>query len=443
MFIPARLSVMMFLQFFTWGAWFATLGLCLGENGLSGIIGNAYMSAPIAAMIAPLFLGLIADRFLPSQVVQGVLMLIGGACLLAAPSQATEASSGTFVWLCIAHMLCFMPTLGLANTIAFANIENQEAFPRIRVWGTIGWIVAGLTVGLTGWSASFNIFTMAGISSIVWGLYSFTLPHTPPPAAGTPVNFRTLLMADAFALFKQPAFAVFMICSTLISIPLAYYYGYTSNLLGQIGFEAPAATMTLGQMSEIFFMLLIPFFFRRLGVKWMILIGMAAWVLRYVLFAYGATQQSVSMIVFAILLHGVCYDFFFVTGFIYADKAAPAAARGQTQSLLVFLTQGVGMYFGYRIAGDRFGAAVSNYKPLNDAIAEATPETPAASFTESLGQMLSVTPPSVDPALVNETFSQWQDFWLLPAGMAAVVLVLFAIGFHPKKEVVEAAAESV
>ena len=429
-----RLSIMMFLQFFVWGSWFATLGKCLADNKLGDFGGGAYGSAPIAAIIAPLFLGLVADRFFASERVMGALLILGGALMCLAPRYAEAGNGNMLVWIFIAHMLCYMPTLGLSNTIAFSNITDQSLFPQIRVWGTIGWIVSGLAVGFLGWSASFNIFYLAGISSVILGVYCFSLPHTPPPAKGKPLNPRTLLMLDAFGMMKNLPFAVFMICSGLICIPLAYYYGLTSNLLGQVGFEAPAATMTLGQMSEFFFMLLIPFFFRRLGVKWMILVGMAAWVVRYLLFAFGAQDQVIWMILLAVILHGVCYDFFFVTGFMYTDKKAPVEIRSQAQSLLVFFTQGVGMYFGYMLAFSRFGTTVTKYEELAKAIKDATPPQ-TLSFGASLARMFSVhLPDGIDPTLLTETMAQWKTFWLLPAGMAAVILVVFAALFHEKED---------
>lgn len=428
----ARLSVMMFLQFFTWGAWFVTLGACLGANNLSGSIADAYSTAPIAAIIAPLFLGLIADRFFPSQVVMGVLLLIGGGLLWVLPGYAEAGNANIVYWLILGHMLCYMPTLGLSNTIAFTNISDQSLFPRVRVWGTIGWIAAGLVVGFKGWSASYNIFYLAAVCSALLGVYCFTLPHTPPPAKGKPMDMRTLLMLDALRLLKNPSFFVFILCSTLICIPLAYYYGYTSNYLSQIGFKQPASTMTLGQMSEIFFMLLIPFFFRRLGVKWMILVGMAAWVIRYLLFAFGAPDQTIWMILAAVLLHGVCYDFFFVTGFMYTDSKAPTDVRGQAQGMLVFFTQGVGMFFGYMVAGKRFAASVPKYQELSDAFKAAAPAE-TVDFVESFKQMFSVArPESLDADLLRETMLQWREFWLLPAGMAAAVLVIFLVAFHDR-----------
>jgi len=430
-----QLSVMMFLQFFTWGAWFATLGQCLGDNNLGDFGGGAYGSAPIPAMLAPLFLGVIADRFFPSQVVMGVLLLLGGALMLGAESAAAAGNGPLMVWLMIGHMLCYMPTLGLGNTIVFTHLARGD-FPQVRVWGTIGWIVAGLFIGLMGWTSSINMFKVAAASSLLLGCFSFLLPHTPAPAKGQPLNWKTLLMVDAFKLLKNPGFAVFLICSTLICIPLAYYYGLTGNYLTNAGFEQAASTMTLGQMSEIFFMLLIPFFFRRLGVKWMILVGMGAWVLRYLLFAFGAADQTTWMLLGAVALHGICYDFFFVTGFMYADRIAPREVRGQTQSLLVFLTQGVGMYFGYQVAFVRFGA-VDSYKPLNDSIAAAR-QASETTFLDKLSQMFSVNiPDAVDPALINAAMEQWKEFWIFPAIMAAVIGVIFFVTFWDKTRVMD------
>lgn len=430
--VATRLSIMMFLQFFTWGTWFVTLGACLGANKLEAFTGRAYGTAPIAAIVAPLFLGLIADRFFPSQIVMGLLMLIGGALLWMVPQYAEAGNTTMLYALILGHMLCYMPTLGLSNTIAFSNIDDQSKFPKIRVWGTIGWIAAGLVVGFQGWSASYNIFYLGAICSVVLGVYCFTLPNTPPPAKGKPMDMRSLFMVDALQLLRNPPFFIFILCSTLICIPLAYYYGYTSMYLSQIGFKQPASTMTLGQMSEIFFMLLIPFFFRRLGVKWMILVGMAAWVVRYLLFAFGAPDQIAWMILAAVILHGVCYDFFFVTGFMYTDSKAPNEVRGQAQSMLVFFTQGVGMFFGYWVAGNRFVASVPNYSKLEEAFkAASTPQE--VTFGESFRQMFSVArPEGLDADLLRETMLQWREFWLLPAGMAAVVLVIFLVAFHDR-----------
>ncbi|MCB1230198.1 MAG: MFS transporter [Verrucomicrobiae bacterium] len=439
-----RLSIMMFLQFFVWGAWFATVGQALGSNGLTDFIGGVYGTAPLGAIFAPLFLGLIADRFFPSQIVMGVLFLIGGVLLFLATGAAEAANGPLMVKYCLGHMLCYMPTLGLGNTIVFSNL-NRIQFPRVRVWGTIGWIVAGLLIGFIGWSSSLNIFKVGAISSIFLGLYSFTLPHTPAPAKGQPINLRALLMVDAWKLLGKPGFLVFILCSGLICIPLAYYYGTTGNFLTNAGFEQAASSMTIGQMSEIFFMLLIPFFFRRLGVKWMILVGMLAWVTRYLLFAFGAPDMVAWMLFVGIALHGICYDFFFVTGFMYADRVASKDVRSQVQSLLVFVTQGLGMYVGYGVAfgltlfgvqifPGKFGA-VTKYGELDAAIQAARPEE-TLSFGQSLAKMFSVNmPDSVDPALVSEAMSQWKAYWMFPAFMAAVIAVIFFVSFWDKTRV--------
>jgi nucleoside transporter len=427
--IQTRLSIMMFLQFFVWGSWFVTLGLCLGVNGFSGtFIGESYGSAPIAAIIAPLFLGLIADRFFSSERVMGLLFLLGAVFMWMAYGYAVSGDGKMMVWMFIGHMLCYMPSLGLSNTITFTHIPDQNDFPRIRVWGTIGWIVAGLFVGFMGWSASLNILKLAAISSAIMGLYCFMLPHTPPPAKDKPVDIRTLFMLDAIKLLGRFPFLVFIVCSTLICIPLAYYYGITSQYLGNVGFVAPAASMSIGQMSEIIFMLLIPFFFRRMGVKWMILVGMLAWVTRYALFAMGAEDQVVWMLFLAIALHGICYDFFFVTGFMYTDNVAGKDVRGQAQGMLVFFTQGVGMYFGYMVAFGEKTTTVTRYGELTDAIKAISPEE-SGSFLQHLLSMFSVVKPKVDPTLLAETMAQWKTFWWLPTIMAAVVTVVFFLLF--------------
>lgn len=427
-----RLSLMMFLQFFIWGAWFVTLFLVLGSNGLADIIGDSYSSAPVAAIIAPLFLGLIADRFFSSEKVMAVLLLIGGGLMMLVPGAIAAGNGDLVVWLFIGHMLCYMPTLGLGNTIAFSNLP-RESFPKVRVWGTIGWIVAGLAAGFLGWSASVNLFWMAGTASLALGLYCFTLPNTPPPSAKKAVNLRAVLMLDAFKLLARPSFLVFIVCSTLICIPLAYYYANTSGFLQNMGFEQPASAMTIGQMSEIFFMLLIPFFFRRLGVKWMILIGMAAWVLRYLLFSFGAPEQVVWMLFAGIALHGICYDFFFVIGFMYTDRTAPKEVRGQAQSMLVFFTQGVGMFLGFKFADFKLAPVKEPAATLAGEIGAVRGEE-VLTFGQQMAGMFSVNlPEAVDPELLTQTAGLWQTYWFLPALMAAGIGVLFFVAFRERE----------
>ncbi len=422
--------MMFLLQFFIWGAWFVSLGACLDANGLASIIGWAYSSAPIAAIVAPLFLGLVADRFFSSEKVMGVLLLIGGVALLWVPFFAMRGDEGWVLSLCFVHMLCFMPTLGLGNSIAFSHISDSNQFPVLRVWGTMGWIFAGLLIGFLGWSSRLHIFTVAGGAALLLGVFAFFLPATPPPAKGQELKWGSLFMLDAFKLLGRPSFLVFILSSMLICIPLAFYFSTTSIFLTDMGFRQSASSMSIGQMSEIVFMLLIPVFFRKLGVKRMILLGMGAWVLRYLLFAFAAPSQVVWMLFLAIALHGICYDFFFVIGFIYADKAAPVTARGQVQSMLVFFTQGIGMLLGYWIAGVTLKAGVGGHAALASAITVAGEDR--LTFGAQLGQMFSVGLPKVDASLLALVSNQWKIFWFLPAGMAAGIAVLFFLTFWDK-----------
>lgn len=427
--VKIRLSVMMFMQFFVWGSWFVTLGLALGVHGFPDEqVGSAYGSAPIAAIIAPLFLGLVADRFFASERVMGILFLLGAVFMALAYHYALEDDGQIMVWMLIGHMICYMPSLALSNTITFSNISDQNDFPRIRVWGTIGWIVAGLFVGFMGWSTYLVILCVAAISSLCMGLYCFTLPHTPPPAKGKPIQLRTLFMLDAIRLLSRFPFMVFIISSTLICIPLSYYFGITAQYLGNVGLIEPVSSMTIGQMSEILFMLLVPFFFRRLGVKNMIFIGMIAWVTRYALFSFSAENPIAWVLFLAIALHGICYDFFFVTGFMYTDKVATNEVRGQAQSMLIFFTQGVGMYFGYMVAFHEKASTVTHFSKLTEAI-KANRGQEAHTFWQSLTNMFSFESPKVNPTLFAETMAQWKTFWLTPTVMSAGIAIMFLLFF--------------
>ena len=431
-----RLSAMMFLQLFVWGTWFTTLGLALSSNNMSDVIGGAYAAVPIAAIIAPLFMGLISDRFFNCEKTMGVLHIVGGGLLLFAPSLIADGNGSALSWVITLHMLCYMPTLALSNTVAFSNIDDRNKFPALRVWGTIGWIAAGLVVGGFAMSSSPQIFTLGALSAIALGILCFFMPKTPPPAKDKPINLETLLMFDAFKMLGDVPFLVFMICSALICVPLAYYFAYTAVYLPQIGFQAPASTMALGQVSEIFFMLLVPFFFRKFGVKFMILVGMLAWLARYLLFAFGAPDQVVWMILLGVVLHGICYDFFFVTGFMYTDNKAPKEVRSQAQSLLVFFTQGLGMFFGYKIAGAKFEAVKESSNSLAGAI-----ETPTFGFWESFGKMFLAEKPSVTGSLAQDAMANWKTFWMFPSFMALAVAGIFLVTFFDKSTTEEASAE--
>jgi nucleoside transporter len=395
---------MMFLQFFVWGAWYTSIAVYMSAEGMGDLTHWPFTVNPIAAIAAPFFLGLVADRYFSTEKVLGVLHVLGGVVLLAVPQFSSVPL--LFVLLLLLYNLCFMPTLGLANSLAFHNIEDQEKhFPLIRVFGTIGWIVAGLFVSLvlrafvTGDSlpeqTPLPLYT-AAVTSIVLGLYSFSLPHTPPPGRGEQVSMRSILGVDALKALGSGPFYVFLGASLLISIPLAAYYNFTQLFLEATGFQNIAGTQTLGQMSEVVFMLLMPLFFARLGVKWMLVAGMGAWVLRYVFFALAAPTEVFWMIIVGILLHGICYDFFFVTGQIYVDKKSTPAIRGQAQGMLVLVTYGLGMLIGAQAAGNLFNA-----------------------FLGEAGAL---------------TLAQWKQFWFVPAGFAGLIMVGFAVLFNDRAD---------
>jgi nucleoside transporter len=389
---------MMFLQFFIWGAWYTTIAVYMTNHGMERLTYWPYTVNPIAAIVAPFFLGLIADRYFSTEKVLGVLHLLGGVILFAVPR--FTGSPSTFIVLLLFYNLCYMPTLGLANSLAFHHIQSQEQqFPLIRVFGTVGWIVAGLFISFVLGAVmaaepektALPLYTAAA-ASVLLGAFSFSLPHTPPTGAGTPVSFRSIAGLDAFKQLGDRPFYVFITATLLLCIPLAAYYNFTQIYLGAAGVQKIAATQTWGQISETGFMLLMPLMFARLGVKKMLMIGMGAWVLRYALFALAAPSGVFWMIFIGILLHGVCYDFFFVTGQIYVDKKSTPAIRGQAQGFLVLVTYGVGMLIGAQVAG--------------------------RVFNSFLGTATSLS------------LAQWGRFWWLPAGFAAAVLVFFAAFFR-------------
>ncbi len=389
MLVP-RLSLMMFMQFFIWGSWSVTLGLVMTQHNMSLLIGDAFSAGPIASILSPFVLGMLVDRFFASQKVLAVMHLAGAVVLWFVP-QAMIAENGTLlIALLFGYTLCYMPTLALTNNIAFHSLASSEkSFPVVRVFGTIGWIVAGIFIGVAGIASSVTVFSVAAACSVLLAIYSLTLPHTPAPAKGLPFKMRDLFCADAFALLKIRHFFIFSLCATLISIPLGTYYAYTASWLADAGVENVSTLMSFGQMSEIFFMLVIPFLFRRLGVKYMLLVGMCAWFVRYALFAMGMGEEGRALIWLGILLHGVCYDFFFVVGFIYADRIAGEKVKGQAQSMIVMFTYGIGMLLGSQISGALYNHLVA-------------------------GQVSAAS---------------WGLFWWIPAIAAAVIAVLFLLTF--------------
>jgi nucleoside transporter len=391
---------MMFLEFFIWGGWFVTLGTFMGNNlsAEGGEIAAAFSTQSWGAIIAPFIIGLIADRFFNAERILGVLHIIG-AVLMYLMSQATD--SAVFYPYVLGYMIAYMPTLALVNSVAFNQMKDpSKDFPFIRVWGTIGWIVAGLLISFAfGWDSQESIaagllkntFVMTAIASAVLGVFSFTLPKTPPSAKGEKVAIKDILGLEALDLLKDRNFLVFFLSSVLICIPLAFYYQNLSPFLTESGVEKSTALASIGQVSEVVFMLLLPFFFKKFGFKKTILVGMLAWTLRYLLFAYGNTGDLFFMIITGIVLHGICYDFFFVSGQIYTDSKAGPKIKSAAQGLITLATYGVGMLVGFYVAG-------------------------------------KIT----DANIVGEGHD-WNSVWVFPAIFAAAVFVIFALLFKSEK----------
>jgi nucleoside transporter len=392
----ARLSIMMFLQFFIWGAWYATGGNYMKSHGMANVIYLAYMTSATGAIISPFFLGMIADRFFPVEKLLGVMHILSGIFVFCAPffAEGPYYSPPLFLGCLLLHMLCYMPTVNLSAATAFHLLsEREKQFPLIRLFGTLGWITAGIIVSkLLHSDATAMPMRIAGIGGVLMGLYAFTLPHIPPAGAGKKMSFRDLIGVDAFVKLKSRSFIIFIIGLLLISLPFAAYFSYVPVFLQSAHIANPGFKMTFGQMSEIVFLLILPWFFARFGLKWVLLTGMLAWAGRYALFAGAAPDAIAWMIMIGILLHGCCYDFVYVAGQIYIDKKAAPEIRAQAQGLFVLVSYGVGQGLGALAAGAIFNNIMSD----------------------------------------GSSLQQWQQFWIIPLLFAAVVTVLFLFGFREK-----------
>ncbi len=398
-----QLSLMMFLEFFIWGGWFVTLGTFLGNNlnASGGETASVFSTQSWGAIIAPFIIGLIADRYINAEKILGVLHLLGALLMYQMYSSSAISSFYPYVLL---YMILYMPTIALVNSVSFKQMKDPEKeFSNIRVFGTIGWIVAGLLISyLFHWDSEENVaqgllkntFLLSGIASLALGLFSFTLPKTPPAkTAGEKVSLKQILGLDALKLLKDKNFAIFFIASILICIPLAFYYQTAHAFLTNIGVTNATGKMTIGQISEVLFLLLLPFFFKKFGFKKTILVGMLAWAVRYVLFAYGNAGELSFMLIIGIALHGICYDFFFVSGYIYTNSKAGEKYKSAAQGLITLATYGVGMLIGFEIAGK-----------------------------------------IADTYQVSEKIFDYKMIWLIPSAIAAAVFLLFAVFFKNEKK---------
>jgi len=387
-----KLSLMMLLEYFIWGAWYVTMGTYMAEFlDSSGVqIGAAYSGLAIATMISPFFIGMVADRFFAAQRIMGLLHLLGAALLYYA-TRVTDNTS--FYWIIVLYSLLYMPTIALSNSIAFRQMNDPgRQFPWIRVFGSLGWILAGFLIGKFEIEKTQFTFQMAAAGSLALGAVSFLLPNTPPQPTAESSGSKALGV-EAFVLFKDKSYLIFFIAALLVCIPLSFYYGFANLFLNEKGMDNAAGKMILGQASEAIFILAIPFLFNRIGVKKMLLLGMTAWIVRYICFAYGNTDANLWMLYAGIILHGVCYDFFFVTGYMYTEKKAGEKIKSAAQGLFTFATYGAGIFIGSWFSG----------------------------FTTDFYTTGGV--------------HQWKEIWLVPTYIAVAVVIYFVFFFHEKKEI--------
>lgn len=392
--IKIQLSFMMFLEFFIWGGWFVTMGTFLSQSfkASGSQLAQAYETQSIGAIIAPFVIGLIADRYFSAQKILGFLHILGAVVLCLAGTSNDFISFYPFVLI---YMILYMPTLALVNSVAFRQMKDpSKEFPPIRVFGTVGWIVAGLTIGYLGWESQKLLsytFYLTACASAILGVFSFTLPDTPPKAEKGDYSISKVLGLDALSLLKDTKYLIFFMSSILICIPLAFYYQHANQFLNELGMQKAAAVMTLGQISEALFILLLPIFLKRYGIKTSLILGMLAWVVRYVLFAYGDIGENAWMLIFGVILHGICYDFFFVSGQIYTDYKAGDKFKSSAQGLITLATYGLGMLVGFRLAG------------------------------------------YITDQFIISSGHDWTQIWIIPSGFALFVLLFFILTFKNEK----------
>ncbi len=393
--LKTKLSIFMFLQYFIWGSWYVSLGAYLANTLKFGgqEIGAAYGAFAIGAMISPFFVGLIADRYFASEKLLAALALLGGVTLCALP-RFTEFKS--FYPTLIFYCALSAPTLNLGNSLSLHHLTNASVdFPRIKIWSAVGWIGGGVCLSLLQGEQSSIQFYLAGCVSILLGLFSLALPHTPPKKVGAHVTLGEVLGLDALALLKKPSFAIFVVCVFLICIPLYFYFVMMGIYLTELQWTRLAGKMTLAQVSDVIFLFLLPLMLKSLGYKKTIMLGIVAWAARYFLLAgsvHSATLQT-PLIFAAILLHGVCYDFLFIAGQLYADNEANERIRGATQGFMAFILWGIGAFVGTMLAGQ--------------VLAKHTLPTPNGSILHD-----------------------WQSIWMTPAIGGTAVLVVFMIFFR-------------
>jgi nucleoside transporter len=392
--IKIQLSFMMFLEFFIWGGWFVTMGTFLSQSfkASGSQLAQAYETQSIGAIIAPFIIGLIADRYFSAQKILGFLHILGAVVLCLAGTSNDFISFYPFVLI---YMILYMPTLALVNSVAFRQMKDpSKEFPPIRVFGTVGWIVAGLTIGYLGWESQKLLsytFYLTACASAILGVFSFTLPDTPPKVEKGDYSISKVLGLDALSLLKDTKYLIFFMSSILICVPLAFYYQHANQFLNELGMQKAAAVMTLGQISEALFILLLPIFLKRYGIKISLIVGMLAWVVRYVLFAYGDIGENAWMLIFGVILHGICYDFFFVSGQIYTDYKAGDKFKSSAQGLITLATYGLGMLVGFRLAG------------------------------------------YITDQFIISSGHNWTQIWIIPSGFALFVLLFFILTFKNEK----------